>query len=75
MGVMRKQIHKTKKTTSKIENIYNFILSGENHERKRIEIVKKFFHRKNGYEFTIMKMTHIYRIYENDDGTVIGILI
>lgn len=55
------------------QQIYDYIYTGENHERKKIDITRKFNLTKNGYISIMTTLTFKYPIYE--DKKILGILV
>lgn len=54
--------------------IKNYLLDSPNHERKKIEVIRKFNFNKSSFNWILTKLTGMYLIYENDNGRIMEIL-
>lgn len=57
------------------QSIIDYIIQGPNHERKKIEIIKKFNISRTTFQSYIIQMTCKDMLYENTTGRKVGILI
>lgn len=60
--------------SDKYQLIINYLKDSVNHERKKIEIIRKFDINKNTFKWILTQLTKKYPVYENDTGRIIGIL-